>query len=178
MSLFTINYLLSSWEFSEFLRLKVKFYVFRLLLKEHQGLFIEERFCIWSSSVWVFQFDTLKVFSILSGDVTCHWSSYDPMSFVIILALLVFFSHLFISSSFPFFSWFSFLISIPVVFMSYPASLLSFPVTSKLWHKTLVSWLVFDIGFYTLPGLTQVSGEWYSVPCKLLSMFTKHVRVY
>jgi hypothetical protein len=72
MSLFTINYLLSSWEFSEFLRLKVKFYVFRLLLKEHQGLFIEEGFCIWSSSVWVSQFDTLKAFSILSGDVTCH----------------------------------------------------------------------------------------------------------
>jgi hypothetical protein len=144
MSLFTINYLLSSWEFSEFLRLKVKFYVFRLLLKEHQGLFIEEGFCIWSSSVWVFQFDTLKAFSILSGDVTCHWSSYDPMSFVIILALLVFFPHLFISSSFPFFSWFSFWISILVVFMSYPASLLSFPVQNfgklvGVWHWILHS---------------------------------------
>jgi hypothetical protein len=38
--------------------------------------------------------------------------------------------------------------------------------------------LVFDIGFYTLPGLTQVSGEWHPVPCKLLSMFSEHVRVY
>jgi len=123
--------------FIEFLRLKVKCYVFRLLLNQHQGLFIEEGFCIWSSSVWDLQFDTLKVFSILSGDVTCHWSSDDPMSLVIILALIVFFSLLFISSYFPFFSWFSFWISIPFIFMSYPASLLSFPVTSKLWHKSL-----------------------------------------
>lgn len=164
--------------FLEFLRLKVKCYVFRLLLTEHQGVFIEEGFCIWSSSIWDLQFDTFKAFPILSGDVTCHWSSYDPMSFVIILALIVFFSLLFISSSFPFFFWFSFWISIPFMFMSYPASLLSFPVTSKLWHKSLVSWLMFDIGFYTLPGMTQISGDWYSVPCKLLSMFTEHVRVY
>lgn len=120
--------------FIEFLRLKVKCYVFRLLLKEHQGLFIEEGFSIWSSGVWDLHFDTLKVFSILSGDVTCHWSSYDPMSLVIILALIVFFSLLSISSSFPFFSWFSFWISIPFMFMSYPASLLSFPVASKVWY--------------------------------------------
>lgn len=97
---------------------------------------------------------------------------------LMILALIVFFSLLFISSSFPFFSWFSFRISISFMSMSYPASLLSFPVTSKLWHKSLVRWLVFDIQFYTLPGLTQVSGEWYSVQCKLQSILTEHVRVY